>query len=580
MNRYLAHGVVLRVYCDTDQFNLVIAAFMFYKQYVTLQATTSVEQRKLNYAFTALHILVHHKALSTFNIFLHGDVHLLIIVGEFGDTMASYEKTVDFYKTDFPRTLFPLDTNRVLIETSATEIGDFVYGLITHSKESAYTFLPQIKVYAAKPHYHLRRTAKLDPVAEFFLYDLIYRNRSKFPKASPKRRQNFGYRFVSGEAVSAMQAFQEFKEMVKTSLAKYAYCAKFDISSYFNSIYHHDLVIWFNNIAKTEEDAAFFDKFLKQINSGRSIDCLPHGLYPAKMIGSHFLSFVENASWLSSELTLRFMDDFYIFSNQLRDVRADFLEIQRMLGDKGLSVNPSKTKIGSLLDLDFEQQVDKVRNQLLDRRMYVITGSGGDIEAYEDEDEALGEEEVEYLMDLLRNSEIEEEDAELVLTLLRDYGEDVLSYLPMFLERFPNLSKNIYHFCGHIKDQAELLIVIRDFVKSENEITEYQLFWLAKTLETYLLGVAGAGDVLSNLLDHSNATDISKAKILEIPERRYGLGDLREEHLRTGASGWLSWSSAVGSRVEKKRNRNHLLSYFANGSPVNELVARCVQKMP
>ena len=105
------------------------------------------------------------------------------------------------------------------------------------------------------------------------------------------------------------------------------------------------------------------------------------------------------------------------------------------------------------------------------------------------------------------------------------------------------------------------------------------MFWLAKTLETYLLDVSGAGDILSGLYEHSNATDITKAKILEIPERRYGLGDLREEHLRTGASGWLSWSSAVGARIEKKKNRNHLLSYFANGSPVNELISRCVQKI-
>ncbi len=494
--------------------------------------------------------------------------------------MATYDKTVNFYTTDFPRTLFPLDTNRVLIEFSAAEIGDFVYGHITHNKESAYSFLPQTRAYAAKPHYHLRRTAKLDPVAEFFLYDLIYRNRSAFPKGSPKNRTNFAYRFNGGEALSAMHNFRTFKEQVKLALGKYKYCAKFDISSYFNSIYHHDLVNWFNNIAKTEEDAAFFDKFLKQTNSGRSIDCLPHGIYPAKMIGSHFLSFVENASWLSSQQTLRFMDDFYIFSDRFNDVLKDFLEIQRMVGDRGLSINPSKTEIGKIEDIDVEQQVDAVRNQLFERRMFVVTGSGGDSETYEDEDEALSDEEVEYLMDLLRNTEIEEEDAELVLTLLRDYGEDVLSYLPMFLERFPNLSKNIYHFCGHIDDKTELLAIVRDFVSSNEQITEFQLFWLAKSLETYFLGIAGAGDLLSGLYEHRNATVISKAKILEISDRRYGLGDLREEHLRTGASGWLAWSSAVGMRVEKKKNRNHPLGYFANGSAINGLISRCVQKLP
>ena len=149
-----------------------------------------------------------------------------------------------------------------------------------------------------------------------------------------------------------MHSFREFREAIKLALKTYRYCAKFDVSAYFNSIYHHDLVAWFNNIAKSEEDAAFFDKFLKQTNSGRSIDCLPQGLYPTKMIGAHFLSSVEHGSRLSSDLTLRFMDDIYVFSDSKNEVLSDFIALQRMLGEKGLSINPSKTKIGRVRELN------------------------------------------------------------------------------------------------------------------------------------------------------------------------------------------------------------------------------------
>lgn len=496
--------------------------------------------------------------------------------------MATYDKTIDFYKTDFPRSLFPLDTNLVLVETSASEIGDFIYGGITHKKEneSTYSFLPQIRVYAAKPHHHLRRTLKLDPVAEFFLYDLVYRHRSVFPKSVKKGRINFGFRFESGEAASPIKTYHSFKEAVKEAHGKYSNFAKFDISSYFNSIYHHDLVQWFNNFAKTEEDALFFDKFLRQINAGRSIDCLPHGLFPAKMIGSQFLSFIENASWLSSELTLRFMDDFYIFSDNYDSVLSDFLTIQRMLGEKGLSINPSKTKIGQIAGLGVEEEVDSVRKLLFNRRLTVVTGSGADFDIVEDEEELLNESDIEYLMNLLKSPEIEDDDAELVLALLRDYGEDVMSYLPLLLSKFPNLSKNIYYFCDHIPDKKELLVLIQKFVTTNIQVTEFQLFWIAKIFETYLRDIVGADDLLVALYEHPNATDISKAKLLEIPERKFGLGDLREEHLRTGASGWLSWSSAVGTREEKRKNRNHLLGYFANGSSINKLISSCVQKLP
>lgn len=494
--------------------------------------------------------------------------------------MPSYEKTVEFYLADFPRTLFPMETNRFLVENYAGELGSFVYEKISHKKDGEFSFLPQTRAYAAKPHFHLRRTAKLDPIAEFFIYDLIYRNRTAFARSNSKRRRSFGYRFASGEPQSAMQSFREFRDAIKSALCTYKYCAKFDVSSYFNSLYHHDLVGWFNNIAKTDEDSTFFDKYLKQTNSGRSIDCLPHGLYPTKMIGAQFLSFVENGSRLVSDLTLRFMDDIYVFSDSRNEVLSDFNTLQRMLGDKGLSVNPSKTKLGRVRELDIEEKIDELRESLLERRSLIVTGSGADFDPDDDEVITLTDDEVNYLMDLLKNPEIEEEDAELVLALMRDHSDDVLGNLENFLKRFPNLSKSIYHFCSHIEDKSDLLTVVKSLLKSDAELTEFQLFWLAKVFEEYLTGETGAADVVHRLYEHPNATDISRAKLLEIKDRRFGLAELREEHLRTGQSGWLSWASAVGTRVEKKRNRNHILGYFANGSAINELIAQCVQKAP
>ncbi len=494
--------------------------------------------------------------------------------------MQAYDRTVKFYLSDFPRTLFPMETNRFLVERNANELGSYVYERITHKKNSELSFLPQTKAYAAKPHFHLRRTAKLDPVAEFFIYDLVYRNRTGFTTSASRGRRSFGYRFSGGEPQSPMQSFREFREAIKSALRSYDYCAKFDVSSYFNAIYHHDLVAWFNNIAKSEEDATLFDKYLKQTNSGRSINCLPHGVYPAKMIGAHFLSFIEYGSRLASDLTLRFMDDIYVFSDTRNEVIGDFIALQRMLGDKGLSVNPSKTKLGRVRELDIEEQVDALRKSLLERRSLIVTGSGADLDPEDTEDDTLTNDETEYLMDLLKNPEIEEEDAELVLALMRDHSDDVLGNLEGFLSRFPNLSKSIFHFCAHIDDKSNLLAIVKPLLSSDAELTEFQLFWLAKVFEEYLMDESGAAEVVHRLYEHPNATEISRAKLLEIENRKFGLTELREEHLRTGQSGWLSWASAIGTRVEKKKNRNHILGYFANGSPLNELIAQCVQRAP
>ena len=64
---------------------------------------------------------------------------------------------------------------------------------------------------------------------------------------------------------------------------------------------------------------------------------------------------------------------------------------------------------------------------------------------------------------------------------------------------------------------------------------------------------------------------------MEIP--RADLDDMRGEYLKGGRSDWLAWSSAVGSREVAKGKRNHLLKYYANGSPMNRIIASCVKHL-
>ncbi len=134
----------------------------------------------------------------------------------------------------------------------------------------------------------------------------------------------------------------------------YAHSISFDVASYFNSIYHHDLVHWFERIGASSEDVGALGSFLREISSGRSIDCLPQGLYPGKMMGSAFLEFVQQSGRLQSDVLIRFMDDFVLFANDKETLLSDFYYVQEALSAKGLSVNPSKTR----LTLTRETRVD------------------------------------------------------------------------------------------------------------------------------------------------------------------------------------------------------------------------------
>ena len=91
-----------------------------------------------------------------------------------------------------------------------------------------------------------------------------------------------------------------------------------------------------------------------------------------------------------------------------------------------------------------------------------------------------------------------------------------------------------------------------------------------------MLSVELVGKLFALLYEHKDATNISKAKVLEIPESRFGMPDWREVHLKNGSSGWLAWASAVGMRNDTKQSRNYLMGYFSKVSPINKLIGDCI----
>jgi hypothetical protein len=483
--------------------------------------------------------------------------------------------TKQFHQADFPGTLFPLETNRILIQEGAQALDTYIYEEIASDTPNA-SFLVQERVYGCKHDLHLRRTHKLDPIAEYFLYDLIYRNRAAFKAPPPGPRRSYGYHFASGELASASDSYRSYKSAIHKAGSDYRFVLKFDVANYFNSLYHHDLSHWFENLAENA-DSALFGKFLRQINGGRSIDCLTQGISPTKIIGSRFLRFVESDRRLQSPVVLRFMDDVCLFANREDTLRNDFILIQKLLGDRGLSVNPAKTFFGEAKPELVVDGVDHVRAELLKRKRKIYRSS--DHLDFEYKEALLTEEEDRYLMALLKSKNLEEDDAELILAVMREHGNDLLDFLANILPTFPYLARNIAIFCDHVTDETELLQILTKFISKNATITEYQLFWVTRIVENKLLNEGGVADLLQALFAHPGATKITKAKVLEIADERHGLADLRAEQLRTGSSDWLTWSSIVGVRATRRTARNHLLGYVANSSPINRLIATTIKAL-
>lgn len=477
---------------------------------------------------------------------------------------------------DQNRTLFPMSTTKVLVQNAGDTLLGFARGKIL-TEETA-NFLPALRCYASKQGYHLRRTVKLDPVSEIYIYDLICRNQQSFRGDLNSRRKSFGYRFNDGKPEVLTQSYSSFKKAVRQAARDFKYAAKFDISNYFNSVYHHDLVRHFST-SFSDEDTKGLGKFLRESNAGRSVDCLPQGIHPCKVMGADFLRTIDNSVVLRSDLQLRFMDDFYIFSNHEQALIGDLVSIQHLLGERGLSLNSEKTSVGDVDIVDYHREVDAIKRDLLNARRRAIAASSIDFDDDDDDPLTLSEEQIEYLLELLKDPDIDESDAELVLVLLRDHEYDVLEHLDGLLVKFPSLAKNVYAFSKYVEDQDSLAYLVLNFVSTCQHATEYQLFWMTKIAEDYLRSTLHFADLVAALKAHPQATDLTQAKLLEIPENGFGMPDLREMVLREGSSNWKAWGAAVGCRTQPRLQRNHVLGYFANCSPLNALVADCIRKL-
>ncbi len=395
--------------------------------------------------------------------------------------------TVKFFEGDFAGTLFPLKTNLILIQKHSSEISDYIYQRILNDSHAADNFLPQQRVFATKPQGHLRRTVKLDPVAEYFLYDLVYRNRGIFRPEVSEFRRSFGYRFENGRHIPVHIAYSKYRQELADCSSRFKHSIQFDVASYFNSMYHHDVAHWFESKSSvTPVDSNALAQFFREINSGRSIDFMPHGIYPAKMIGNEFLKFIDLYGPLKSKKIVRFMDDITLFDNDRNILMADFQIIQKLLGQFALNINPSKTAFDNSVG-DVKEALSEIRESLkeiITEYEEVPTASGVEVEELDVEIEnTLSAEQIDALLELLQRDSLEESDADRILSFLRTHSDSLVEYLPILFRRFPNQIKHIHSICGDIKEKIELCTVLLDYLNESDNFLEYQLFWIGAIVE-------------------------------------------------------------------------------------------------
>jgi hypothetical protein len=485
----------------------------------------------------------------------------------------------EFIKIDNPRFLFPLHSTERYLELGEDILREFIYESILDKSKPSISFNTSPIAYALKDKMHLRKMLLLDPISTFYIYDFVLRNWKLFDIQKDSNRQYYGYAFDKGIPLDPFPQYHNFRRRKYQLKADYKYYAKVDIANCFNCFYHHEIVSYLHS-KLPDKECNPFGQFLREINAGKSINCFPQGIYPAKALGNGYLSFSETSMELQSPVIIRFLDDFFIFANSLSILERDIIVLQQLIGSQALFLNEEKTQFGSKED-DFEERnLDQIKKSLIQKREEAHGYDEEDEEDEEDnEDEEVGLEpkEVDYLKSLIQSRDVAEEDVELALSLLKEDEEGAPILIELVFNKYPNLIKDLYRHLPDMQNTDDLWTVIIKKITSEF-VTEYELFWIVRIiLDLYGFDQTSA-DVLLKIFNHTCASPIVKSAILEFTDNRFGFGELKMKQLRSGSEGIIATSAVAGLERLEKAKRNQIYKYISKASPYLNVLCNIMSK--
>jgi len=383
---------------------------------------------------------------------------------------------VDFITEDAPRTLFPLDSPRIVIERGEPALRSFIEDAIFSNADVHAHFVQAPVAFALKGPMETRRVHLLDPIATLYVYDFVHRHARFFKeplKTAAKRR--YGYHLKDKAPVSATEEHQRFRTRIIELKKAYSHFARVDIANCFSSIYHHDVVSSLMTRIG-DEPARRFGLFLRELNGGRSISCLPQGYFPTKAIGNLYLSFIEDNADLRSPALVRYLDDIYIFANSGQRIELDLYKLQVALSAHNLYLNSAKTDIGTTKASMRLPRINSIRKALLAKRVAAIEAAYGD----DPEEVHLTDAEFKYLSELISGKDAAEGDVELALALITEDKTHAEQLAGLVFERYPHLIKTLYTYLSSaVYDGARLMDLVQANIKSKGT-HEFILFWCAR----------------------------------------------------------------------------------------------------
>lgn len=488
---------------------------------------------------------------------------------------------LQFVDSDRTKTLFPLETPAAFIKHGEEQIREFLDSDV-FDKDSADGFQKATVDYVLKDDQHKRRVLVLDPLATFFLYDLVWRNRSSLSVPRSGDRRFYGFGFDSKQKrIDGFRDYHSFRRSRYSLKGEHQYQLRVDIFNCFNSFYHHKLASDFRTRVPNADDGDRLGQFLREINSGDSIWCFPQGLYPAKVIGNQYLRFLEESRKISAKYSLRFLDDVYLYSDSKARLYRDLLNIQEVLGAHYLALNDRKTMLSSSNEAFGQVRIDDIKKELLHKREK-LGGSYDEDDEEVEKKELLTEVQETYLLELIEDRNAASEDIELGLALLRDSSPAFKVLIPRVLKRSPYLLRELHRAAagnGFDDESVELLWAeMGTRLKRKDDLTSHELFWFVRLLVDRLEFDRDVAERLLEIAESPHATPVVRAAVLEHESLDHGFAEFKERTLNEASLGIVTHAVLYGLRNMEKARRNQSFKYVGRAGPHWRLMTQIASK--
>ncbi|TKC00133.1 RNA-directed DNA polymerase [Pedobacter cryophilus] len=234
-----------------------------------------------------------------------------------------------------------------------------------------------ISMNVIKPNGFSRKGSILEPI-DRLAYQLIVDTISTYAETQIDRTQVFSNVLLENDEDGYMfekssESFDNFKNRIQELCicGKYSYVLKADIASYFDKIYQHNIGNLLYSSGADRNAVSFLERFMLMLSENDSHGII-QGVFPSDLLGNFSLCGIDALHSVEGLEFARYVDDMYIFFENLNDARIHKVRLGNWLRIDGLTLNESKTKIFEVNELlNEESELDKLfeeaKKEILER---------------------------------------------------------------------------------------------------------------------------------------------------------------------------------------------------------------------